>query len=910
VVCDSANFRFDHLLKIILPCADETNRSTPPQANFKKWNDALKEKDYDKVAALYSSTDLSFLPTVSPKFIQDKESTKQYFMDFLKKLPEGTITQDNVQSYGADAYLHSGMYTFMTGPEEDRRPVEARFSYMWRKIDGEWKIVHHHSSALPGQPGTPPGPQAEEMTAEDMYPIAQANFEAWNDALKEKDYDKVAALYSSTDLSFLPTVSPKFIQDKESTKRYFMDFLKKLPEGTITQDNVQSYGTEAYLHSGLYTFMTGPEDDRQPVQARFSYMWRKFDGVWKIVHHHSSALPRQPGAPPAEESKAMDMYPIAQANFKKWNDALKEKNFKKVAGLYSAKDLSFLPTVSPKFIRDGASTEQYFEDFLKRLPDGKITQDNVQSFGPEAYLHSGLYTFQTGPEGDRKPVEARFSYMWRKIDGEWKIIHHHSSALPGQPAGVSQPPEELQAMDMYPVAQANFKAWNDALKEKDYDKVAALYSSQELSFLPTVSPKFIQDKESTKRYFMDFLKKLPEGTITQDNVQSYGTDAYLHSGMYTFMTGPEDDRKPVEARFSYMWRRIGGEWKIVHHHSSALPTAAAAPGARAEDSEGKAEDMYPVAQANFKAWNDALKEKDYDKVAGLYSSKDSEPSLLPVVSSRAAAREGRRGSESEAAAKRDSRRDFVGALRRLSDVTITQDSVQSLGPDGYLHNGLYTVTTAAPARRDGRPAGLPRTVEARFSCMWRRCGRGVWKIVHHHSAPVQPLLAPPLEEEEEGELDWGDDGLGGGSEGDDSEWGSPAITPAAAQAAADSWGEPAAAYAYREGREGPSRRAAGRTGPGPWKPAESRPAPPAGRAGSSRMMVAGAEGAGSGGAGSGGAGPGLGGKGAAMVAASAPGGAMCLSDYLAALPSLRVLALAAPVLFSVFFTLFFFLLSL
>ena len=142
------------------------------QENFKTWNDALIAKDFDKVAALYSSTDLSFLPTASPKFIRDPHSTKEYFMEFLKKLPEGTITADNVQRFGPDAYLHTGLYTFMTGPADDRRPVEARFSYMWRKVDGAWKIVHHHSSALPKFPGT----EDKEAESEDMYPIAQVRF--------------------------------------------------------------------------------------------------------------------------------------------------------------------------------------------------------------------------------------------------------------------------------------------------------------------------------------------------------------------------------------------------------------------------------------------------------------------------------------------------------------------------------------------------------------------------------------------------------------------------------------------------------------------------------------------------------------------------------------------------------------
>ena len=58
----------------------------------------------------------------------------------------------------------------MTGPDEDRRAVEARFSYMWRKVDGVWKIVHHHSSALPKVPGL-----EEAAECENMYPIAQAS---------------------------------------------------------------------------------------------------------------------------------------------------------------------------------------------------------------------------------------------------------------------------------------------------------------------------------------------------------------------------------------------------------------------------------------------------------------------------------------------------------------------------------------------------------------------------------------------------------------------------------------------------------------------------------------------------------------------------------------------------------------
>ncbi len=134
------------------------------QENFKAWNDALRAKDFNRATALYSSSDLTFLPTVSSDFIRDVPSTRRYFMAFVERLPVGEIVADNVQCLGPDAYLHTGLYTFMTGPEEGRVPVDARFSYMWRKTNGDWRITHHHSSVVPG------GKRAVDMSA-----IAQAS---------------------------------------------------------------------------------------------------------------------------------------------------------------------------------------------------------------------------------------------------------------------------------------------------------------------------------------------------------------------------------------------------------------------------------------------------------------------------------------------------------------------------------------------------------------------------------------------------------------------------------------------------------------------------------------------------------------------------------------------------------------
>jgi len=301
--------------------------------------------------------------------------------------------------------------------------VEARFSYVWKKVGGAWKIAHHHSSVTPGV-----APAAPDMAK--MAVLARDNFKRWNDALQTKNAATVANMYTA-EPSFLPTVSGDHIKKGgvgTPTEDYFVEFVKKNPFGTITDDKVQVFaGGDAYLHSGLYTFELGEADARTPVEARFSYVWQKDGGDWKIAHHHSSV---RPGVAPAKPDM-VKMAALARTNFGRWNDALQTKNAATVAAMYDHSDLSFLPTVSGKHIKDGSNTEDYFVDFVQKNPFGTITDDSISVMdNGETYLHTGLYTFELGEPSDRTPVEARFSYLWRKVDGDWKIGHHHSSVRP------------------------------------------------------------------------------------------------------------------------------------------------------------------------------------------------------------------------------------------------------------------------------------------------------------------------------------------------------------------------------------------------------------------------------------------------------------------------------------------------
>ena len=72
-----------------------------------------------------------------------------------------------------------------------------------------------------------------------------------------------------------------------ATAYYFIHFLAKHPVGKIDQSNIRIFDDIA-INSGIYTFIF---KDGSSAQARFTFVYRINDEVWKIIEHHSSLLP-------------------------------------------------------------------------------------------------------------------------------------------------------------------------------------------------------------------------------------------------------------------------------------------------------------------------------------------------------------------------------------------------------------------------------------------------------------------------------------------------------------------------------------------------------------------------------------------------------------------------------------------
>jgi uncharacterized protein (TIGR02246 family) len=114
--------------------------------------------------------------------------------------------------------------------------------------------------------------------------------------------------------------------------------------------------------------------------------------------------------------------------FDRWNGSLQTGDPHLVVANYAEKSI-LLPTVSNKPRLTPEEKEDYFEEFLKMRPFGRIDLSFID-IGCNYAIDAGLYTFTFGATGEVVPARYSFSYKW---DGtKWLITSHHSSVLPEQ----------------------------------------------------------------------------------------------------------------------------------------------------------------------------------------------------------------------------------------------------------------------------------------------------------------------------------------------------------------------------------------------------------------------------------------------------------------------------------------------
>ncbi len=116
-----------------------------------------------------------------------------------------------------------------------------------------------------------------------------------------------------------------------------------------------------------------------------------------------------------------------------------------------------------------------------------------------------------------------------------------------------------------------FTKFNASWATKDPAKVTALFTKDAV-LLATVSNTPRTTPEAINDYFVKFLKGSPVGIIDTSTIKR-GCNDIARVGTWTVKltdpaTGTVND---VKARYSFIYKMEGKEWKIDHLHSSMMP---------------------------------------------------------------------------------------------------------------------------------------------------------------------------------------------------------------------------------------------------------------------------------------------------------------------------------------------------
>lgn len=123
------------------------------EAAMNRWVQELGEKEPEDVVALYHEHAI-LLATLESEPLFSKEQRIQYFKTLMAKPDfKAVINSHNVRMLNKDTASLTGLYTFSYKNEEGETvELPARFSFLYKKMHGQWVIIEHHSSLIPEAP--------------------------------------------------------------------------------------------------------------------------------------------------------------------------------------------------------------------------------------------------------------------------------------------------------------------------------------------------------------------------------------------------------------------------------------------------------------------------------------------------------------------------------------------------------------------------------------------------------------------------------------------------------------------------------------------------------------------------------------------------------------------------------------
>jgi len=135
----------------LLTLSNQKQMSSQIPEPSRKWAEAIRTRIPENVMELYHSDGLLW-GTLSPVIRHGFHPIHEYFISFLKREELNCEYTENIVREYDDFIFHSGTYIFSWKAGENNIRLPARFSFVFKKENGKWLILEHHSSLFPELP--------------------------------------------------------------------------------------------------------------------------------------------------------------------------------------------------------------------------------------------------------------------------------------------------------------------------------------------------------------------------------------------------------------------------------------------------------------------------------------------------------------------------------------------------------------------------------------------------------------------------------------------------------------------------------------------------------------------------------------------------------------------------------------
>ena len=114
--------------------------------------------------------------------------------------------------------------------------------------------------------------------------------------------------------------------------------------------------------------------------------------------------------------------------------------------------------------------------------------------------------------------------------------------------------------------------WISTFNTRDPARISALYATDAILW-GTVSRTIRTKPEEILEYFIESATRRPDlrMSLGEYHVRVYG-DIAINSGYYTSRNPVDGQEVVTPMRFTFTYRRQGGRWMIINHHSSRFAT--------------------------------------------------------------------------------------------------------------------------------------------------------------------------------------------------------------------------------------------------------------------------------------------------------------------------------------------------